>query len=235
MFQKRPDSYLTSLALLMTLTATDSAWAAEPKSDASAQALKKAQGMLRELSQQKTQLETDNAKLLEQNKALEGKVKELDTLRGELDKNKSSLEGLKANAGALEGQLSSERDKYHSLMEKHRQVVEQAKKIQSDNLLLVGAVKEREDWIGQCGKNNSGLQTANKELLEKYKQKGFWDRVGELEPFTGIGKVSSETAEQDYRHKLQDLQVTPFKSETQAVAQKEKPADTAPADDDEDE
>lgn len=188
---------------------------AEPKNDATAQALRKAQGLLRDLSQQKSQLETERSKLEERNKALEANVQRLEPLQGEVERHKSSEESLKTSAAALEHQLGSEREKYQKLAERLRQLTVQTKKIQSDNLFLVNAVKEREDWIRQCVENNKGLQQANLELVGKYKEKGFWDKVGDLEPFTGIGNVAVENVEQDYRFKLKDLEVTPFVSRAQ--------------------
>lgn len=200
-------------ALALAIHAT--APAAEPKGDPAAQqALRKAQGMLRDLTQQKTQLETENTALKEQLKKLEADVKRLEPLQGEVERSKASIESLKGSAGALEHRLGQEQEKYTQFAAKHREMLAQAKKIQSDNQLLVAAVKEREQWIGQCGERNRAMLDANKELVGKYKEKGFFDKLAELEPLTGIGRVEAETVEQDYRYKLQDLQMTPFEDKT---------------------
>lgn len=204
-------------ALMLAIYST--APAAEPKGDPAAQqALRKAQGMLRDLTQQKTQLETENTGLKEQIKKLEADVKRLEPLQGEVERGKASIESLKSSAGALESRLGQEQEKFTQFAAKHKEMVAQAKKIQADNQLLVAAVKEREQWIGQCGDRNRAMLNANRELVGKYKEKGFFDKLAELEPLTGIGQVEAETVEQDYRYKLQDLQMTPFEEQTRKAS-----------------
>ena len=207
--------------------------AAEPKGDPAAQqALRKAQGMLRDLSQQKTQLETENGALKQQLAKLESTVKQLEPLQAEVERDKASIESLRNSADALEGQLGKERERYGQFQSRHREMVAQAKQIQADNQLLVDAVKEREQWIAHCGVQNQDLLKSQRELVEKYKEKGFWDRLAELEPFTGIARVEAENVEQAYRFKLEDLKVTPFQEPAKAAAAPpaEKGEDDADAD-----
>jgi hypothetical protein len=210
-------------------------WAETSRKDAAAaQAIRKAQGMLRQLSQEKAALEVEKTALQEQVKKLEARVKELEPLQGELERHQSALENLKSAQTALESQLQGERERGRSLLQKHREVINQAKKIQADNGLLVQAVKEREEWIQRCGDLNKNMLDANRELVERYKTKGFWDKVAEIEPLTGIGKVKAENVEQEYRFRLKDLTVTPFESQAPAVAPGPEPADAQASDEDDD-
>ncbi|QSA97275.1 hypothetical protein [Methylococcus sp. EFPC2] len=229
-------AHLIAVLLLGISSALPAVHAEAPKQDAAAvQALKKAQGLLRQLGQEKAALETENASLHEQLKKLEGDVKRLEPLQGEVERHKSALEGLKGANGNLESQLSGERSRGQALLQKQRETVAQARKIQADNRLLVQAVKEREAWISQCGAQNGKMLDANRELVQRYKQKGFWDKLGELEPFTGIGEVRAENAEQEYRFKLKDLSVTPFESQTPQPAPAAEPAPQSGADEEEEE
>lgn len=189
-------------------------WAETSKKDAAAaQAIRKAQGMLRQLSQEKADLEAEKMALQEQVKKLEGRVRELEPLRDELERHKSALETLKSAQSALESQLHGERERGRTLQHQQREVLAQARKIQADNNLLVQAVKEREEWIARCSALNKDMLDTNRELVDRYKQKGFWDKLAEIEPLTGIGKVKTENAEQEYRFRLKDLTVTPFESQ----------------------
>jgi chromosome segregation ATPase len=222
---------------LLLLGTWPAARAEAPKQDAALQqVLRKAQGALRQLSQEKAQLETDKAALAEQVKKLEAQVQKLEPLQGEVERQKSAAASLQAANSGLEGQLGSSRQRESQLHAKLQDIVTKAKQIQADNLHLVEAVKEREQWISQCGIKNADLQKTGGELIERYKAKGFWDKVGEVEPFTGIGKVKTENLEQDYRYKLQDLKVTPFESQAQAAEAPppEEPAKPAAQDEDED-
>lgn len=214
-------------ALLAGAFLSAPAYAETPKQDAAVQqVLRKAQGALRQLAQEKSQLEADNAALQKDKTALQeqvGKletvVKQLEPLQGEVERQKAAVEAMKAANTGLETQLNSGREREQAIHGKLQDIVAQAKKIQGDNLMLVEAVKEREQWIGLCQQKNAGLLKTNEELVQRYQDKGFWDKLGDLDPITGIGKVKTENAVQDYRFKLKDLQATPFQSrEPQAEA-----------------
>jgi hypothetical protein len=180
---------------------------------ASQQLLRKAQGMLRQISQEKAALETEKATLAERVRQLEARVKLLEPLQAEVDRHKAAAEALKGANSGLESRLGQARDTEQKLHHKLQDTVATAKKIQGDNQLLVGAVREREDWIAQCRGKNQSLLTASGELVKKYRDKSFWDAMAELEPLTGIGEVRAENADQEYRFKLQDLAVTPYQSD----------------------
>jgi len=70
-------------------------------------------------------------------------------------------------------------------------------------------VKEREQAEQACVGNNQQLIAAGEALAKQHGERSFWELFSELEPLTGIGKVATETAVQDYRFKLEDLRVTP--------------------------
>lgn len=234
---------LNTLAFAACALLAAQAQAAEPaKQDAAVQqVLRKAQGALRQLSEEKAKLEADNAALQQEKTALqaqaaklEAAVKQLEPLQGEVEKQKAAAAALQAANADLQGQIAGGRQREEGLHGKLKNTVGQARKIQADNLLLVQAVKEREEWIGQCRQKNADLLAANEELLQRYQDKGFWDKLAEAEPLTGIGKVKAENAAQDYHFKLQDLQATPFQSQSpQADAAAAAPAKPAVDDDEE--
>jgi len=202
---------------LCLLLSTVTAHAEAPKQNAAmAQALQKTQGLLRQLSQEKNQLATEKTALEEKVKKLETEVSRIAPLQAEIEHQKTSLSSLESANGALSAQLNTSREKYQALLQKHKDVIAQAKQIQSDNQHLVRAVKEREQWIGECQEKNKGLIEADHELVDKFKDKGFWEKLGELEPFTGIGKIESETTVHNYQFKLEDLKVTPFVEQSKA-------------------
>ena len=198
------------LALATGITAQ-----AEPKTSDGGAAIKKAQGLIRQLSQEKSALEAEkNALLTEKNqladklKETETVVKKLEPLQAEVERYKTGLETVKTG---LESQLGQERQRQQALLEKHNAVVGKANAIFADNQLLVQAVQERETWIKECGEHNQALRQANLDILARYKEKGLFQQLVELEPFTGIGQIQTETVAEDYRYKLQQLKITPFK------------------------
>jgi len=198
------------LLLLLCLLSGANAAAAPKQESAGQQAFKKAQGVIRQISEEKRALETEKTLLLEQVQKLESIVKQLEPLQAETLLQKTQAETLRNANGALEAQVLSEREKQQNLRNKINEIVAQAKLIQNDNRLLVSAVGERERWMKQCSDKNGQLIEAHRALLGKYRDKGFWDKVAELEPFTGIGKVETQNTEETYQFKLEDLKVTDF-------------------------
>jgi chromosome segregation ATPase len=202
---------LTAILLLST-----TAIQAEPKSpDAGLQqVLRKAQGVVRQLSQEKAELQAEKAAWLTEKANLENRLKTLEAsanrlpeLQGQVERYQGDLQKTRDD---LESQRNQAQERHQSLLKKHQEVLAKAKEIRADNALLVQAVQEREQWIQECGQRNQSLVQVNKEVVKKYKDKSFWQELSELEPFTGIGSVRSESAAEDYRYKIQHLKATAF-------------------------
>jgi len=190
---------------------------AAPKQESAGQvAFKKAQGVIRQLTEEKQALESEKTALMEQVKKLESVSKQLETIKNEVKLQATQAETLRTANSALEVQLTSEREKGQSLHRKIKEIVAQAKLIENDNQLLVSAVREREKWMAQCTDKNKQLIEANHTLVGKYQKKDFWDKVAEVEPFTGIGKVETQNTVESYQFKLEDLKVTDFAVEAEA-------------------
>lgn len=230
------------LMLAAGLTLVTPAILAEPAkggADAGlAQTLRKAQGMVRQLSQEKADLEAKVQAMETQVKDLEAKAAKVAPLETQLKDTQASVENLTKSVKTLDHDKKLlERDKAHLTAEGEKlregiatqkeYIEEQNAKLKAaaeqyettsgeleqnrqDNQLLVNAVKERTRWIQECTGKNQSLVKANRELLQKFADEGVWDRVKVAEPFTGIGKVKRENAVQDFEFKLEDLQVTPW-------------------------
>lgn len=209
------------LTLMLTVIFSPSIFATQPKqSDAAQQALKKAQGVLKQLNEEKAALETEKKTLADEKavlqmqvEKLESALKQIPSLQSEIATQKSAADSLRNSNGALSSQLSRSQANEHELNKKLQETVAQAKLIQNDNQLLVSAVQERERWIGRCDEKNRDVIHAGNELMTKYQNKSFFEKLAEVEPFTGIGKIETQNTLQDYQFKLEDLKVTAWKSE----------------------
>ena len=82
--------FLAFASLSMVLSAE--AYAEAKKPDASAQALRKAQGMLRDLTATVTSLQTEKTALQEQVDKLNGRIKELEALQDQVRQQKSAVD-----------------------------------------------------------------------------------------------------------------------------------------------
>ncbi len=193
---------------------------APKQSDAAQQALKKAQGVLRQLGEEKAALESEKNALIQEKTALqaqieklESAVKQLSPLQNEVVAQKANVDNLRNSNSALSSQLNHAHENERSLKEKQQEIITQAKLIQSDNQQLVAMVQEREKWITSCEEKNRNVVSAANELADKYQSKSLWTKLSEAEPFTGIGNVETQNTLQTYQFKLDDLKVTAFESE----------------------
>ncbi|MFZ4654076.1 MAG: hypothetical protein ACOYLM_06845 [Methylococcaceae bacterium] len=211
--------------LLLTLLVSGAVYA-EPKGGGDAEivaTLKKAQGMLRQLSQEKADLEAKLAaaekELAEKKKLSEDKSKEAEGLQNALKQKEPVLTALQSNNDVLK----TNNDRYRG---KLGTVIQQLRDAKKDNILLVNAVKERTQWIEQCTQKNKEFVTLYGKMLEEYQEPDFLENLKTLEPLTGITKVAKENQAQDYRYKLSDLKITPWVEPVSGPAEK---ATQAPA------
>jgi chromosome segregation ATPase len=190
---------LWTVAVFIVISTYGSQASAEARRDANGggQASKKAQYMIRQLHNEKQELQTKLAEL-------QGKH---DQLTKEHEKTKVALEQSSSNNDKLVSRVKGTSDKYKELAEKYREAVSILRKANMDNQYMVRAVQEREQWIAQCSHRNDDLYQANSDLLSKY-----GEAAGKgADPFFGIGTVELENEMQEYQFKLEDLQVTKFK------------------------
>ncbi len=199
-----------SFFLLLTLLVSGAVHAEAPKGGGDAEivaTLKKAQGMLRQLSQEKADLEAKLAaaekELAEKKKLSEDKTKEAEGLQNALKQKEPVLTALQSNNDVLKTNNDRFRGKLGT-------VIQQLRDAKKDNILLVNAVKERTQWIDQCTQKNKEFVTLYGKMLEEYQEPDFLENLKTLEPLTGITKVAKENQAQDYRYKLSDLKITPW-------------------------
>ena len=133
--------------LMLALLALQPLQAAPKTNDGNA-AIIKAQGVIRQLTQEKAALQAEKQQWQTEKADLEARIQALDAaaarlpgVQAELERNKSALAAVR---DGLETQLAQERHSRQQLTEKHSTVVSKAKAIHSDNVLLVKAVQERE-------------------------------------------------------------------------------------------
>lgn len=185
--------------------------AATPKQpNGNSQALLKAQGLVRQLGEEKATLEAEKTALQEQVKKLEGQVKQLIPLQAGLKQCQSDGAVLRDRNQSLSASLNDYQQKNLSLHGKLQDIFGKAKQIDADNRLLVSAVQEREKWIKECQTKNTQLMTSGQELIKLYRHKSFWEKAADLEPFTGIAKVKTQDNVENYQFKLEDLKITEF-------------------------
>lgn len=204
---------LMSMAALLCLLASPLPVEAENTPQQTQQALIKAQGLLKQVAQQKALAEAELAKLRGE---LAGKEKALANREREVEAQKTALAQAEAGISAagqrnasLTGSLERTQDRLGKTTDKLREVAGQYKdtraKLQETNAAkqtletqLAATTKELQD----AEKKNLSLYEVNRELLGKYQQKSAWDALRQREPFTGINGVAIENQVQDVEDRM---------------------------------
>ncbi|MCI0668090.1 MAG: hypothetical protein L0Y38_02325 [Methylococcaceae bacterium] len=196
----------TWLAALLVLSAIAAGVSHAEQESPANQALRKAQGLLRQLASEKKALQEKNSEL----EAELAKTKtEISINQQQIQQQQSLNAALKENNAVLVERIESDHGKIQDIIAQYRALQEQLSLYQQDHALLGNAVVEREKWISECRKKNDSLIMAGKDLLVRYNHKSVWDSIVESEPVSGLGKVNVEIENQEYRFKLEDLQVQP--------------------------
>lgn len=186
---------------------------AERRDDArGADPVKKAQYMLRQLSQQKAQLEAENARLSGE---LDDLKKQLADLESGLNKTKKTLSKSQDSNDRLVKRVKDDHEKMQALMEKYRDTVQLLRMEKANVAHLTSAVTERNGWIDRCKANNHELIAINNELVGRYQNKGVWDALKQSEPLLGISDARLEVIAEDYKYRIEDLQVVNFDKKQQ--------------------
>lgn len=172
-------------------------------------AMRKAQGMLRQLASEKNALEV---KIGELESELASAKAEAFRVQQEVNQQQSINSAMMGNNAALVERIKSDQGKIQNIIEKYRARQTELELYQHDHVLLKNIIIERDEWISSCQKANALLIDAGKDLLIRYNQKSIWDSIVALEPISGIGNVDAEVENQEYRFKLEDLKIRPLEA-----------------------
>lgn len=171
--------------------------------------MRRAQLMIRKLSQQKAALEAEKTQLQMEVQTLTGEV---ESLGAKVEKTELALDQTKDRNSELVDRIKGDVEKYKELLSHYRDTVATLRAANSDNAHLVKAVNERSQWIDQCNQQNQEMFQANIDLLDRYQNKSAWDSISESEQLTGIASVDLENQVQEYQFRLEDLLMPEFRA-----------------------
>lgn len=187
--------FIPRCALLLWLLAAPVSWAADA---ADPRALAKAQFLLRQVNNEKSQLQQELEQVRQQRDGLQKQLAATKTLSEQREQMLTRKFG-EANAQWL---ANKEKDaqELRDLKEKLRLQAEL-------NEQITGRLQQQTDNFSRCYHNNQKLYGINQDLLEKYQKKSILDVIRQNEPFTGEARVDVENLIQDNQYQLDDLVV----------------------------
>lgn len=205
---------------VIALMSVSAAWAETARSGGE-DAMRRAQYLIRQLSQEKSDLEARNAQLQAELDGLRTRVAKLEK---DADRADHELTQSRQSNERLVERVQSDHERAQELMTRYQETARLATLQKGDMELLKNAVTERDAWIDKCKANNDALSHLNMELVDRYRDKGFWQTLTQSDPVTGLGQVKLEVIADDYRYRIEDLQVSRYQDATAAGLE---PASTA--------
>lgn len=177
---------------------------AEPPSPA----LLRAQSLLKQLAQEKAQLQADNVKLQAQVAAAEREGKRAESERENLE---ADLAASGREKDQVNTKLTHTGERLQKVEQRLREIVDQYKQLAAEHKETLAAKQRVEGELAStkaelddAERKNLALYQANVELLDKFSKKGPFEALLQKEPLTGIKQVEIENLLQEYQYKLED-------------------------------
>ncbi|MEM7468453.1 MAG: hypothetical protein AAF387_16410 [Pseudomonadota bacterium] len=175
------------------------------------QALARAQGLLRQLAQQKGALEAEKAKMQAELAGIERKLKREQNANTDLE---AELASSQRETGRITGSLNATKSRLDRVENRLKEIVGKYKALDASNTAtlqekadLETELADTQQQLADANQKNEEMYQANQELLNKFINKGPWDSMLQLEPFTGIKQVEIENIEQEYQFRLEDARL----------------------------
>jgi len=157
--------------------------------------LAKAQRMLRQMSLERDVAQAENVKL-----------------KSELEEINRKLAGVRKSSEAA---LAKSQESNAALNDNLQQTGQKLRQAESEKNQLQDMVNGQAELIQSCESKNTNLVQVNRELLDRYQKKGFFDALLQREPLTQLKRVEIENVVQEYQDQIDQME---FKRTEQAVA-----------------
>jgi chromosome segregation ATPase len=181
------------------------------RSSGEAAALAKAQVMMRQMSQEKLALESENQELRSQLDAIKKKISAIKNskkrLAQRLDTSVNIIDRYKENSQALRDRISQDRERMQELIAKFKELIQAFRTVEFEKAQLKENITNTKKELLSCAENNVKLVDTNKDLLKLYVNKGVWESLSQAEPITQLSRVQVENLEQEYENTIHLLRI----------------------------
>ena len=165
-----------------------------PVAAAQDEAMARAQFMIRQISAERDQLQTEQSELKKQVDALQNKLSDI---------------AAKSSKSAGNSQQQTTRLQEDLLVERsgHEATRQQLESILAEKSSCTAKLGNQFDSLALCIKNNHQLYEINVTVLERYENKGLLDGLMQADPVSGISQIAIENMVDDTQYKLDDLRM----------------------------
>ncbi len=201
----------TAIVALIVLQATASVAqeARRPAADASA----RFQQQVQQLASERTALQSENARLKDQVAQLEKDAKAFAADKDSLTRRAGTAEGKvsRAEAGqqSVSSRLEATESRLNEVVGKYKELAEQLRKVELERGELARQAAADGQGLKTCAQKNVQLAGIAHEALERYENKGCFGALAQAEPFTRLKRVEVDNAVDEYRQRVDSLQLPP--------------------------
>ncbi len=192
---------MSKILLFLILLVLSIATQAAVRSGGDGQGLQRMQRMVRQATQERDLLKTENAKLKVELAELKKSQK---ILKAEKNQVSKKLSGARSLNQQLQSRQQQTYDKLVEVVEKYKVLRQQALQLQAE---LKGSQKQYQQTSEQldlCTQHNAKLISAANELLERYQNKGTLSGLLQSEGVLQFTSVEMENIIQQYEDKIRD-------------------------------
>lgn len=172
------------------------------------QALNRAQGLLRQVGQQKATLEVDLAKKTAELGGLKKKLRlaetQLEETTLDLESSERAGERTSAHLQRAEETLKKTRGKLQEVVERYKELNKLQQRTEAERQMLAANLENTEAELKDAEGKNLALYKTNMELVDLYRNKTPLTGALQLEPFTGLKNVEVQNRIQDYEYQMFD-------------------------------
>ncbi|MGR8919609.1 MAG: hypothetical protein ACU85V_08320 [Gammaproteobacteria bacterium] len=198
------------LALVLVLAGAAPASLAQQQMSAEhmQQALARAQGLLRQVAQQKAALEAEIAGMRVEQAGLKKKLRATERKLEERDDELASSQGREQQTSArldrTEERLEATRGQLEEVIGKYRELAALQRKTTAERDQLAATLETTELTLRDAQARNRSLYDIGQELLELYEGKSAWDGLLQQERVSGLRKVELQNRLQDIEYRMYD-------------------------------
>lgn len=195
------------VSVLLVSTAVIAQEARRPPGDASA----RLQQQVQQLASERTALQTENARLKEQvaklEKGAKAFVSEKESLTRRAGAAESKVSRAEAGQQSVSSRLEATESRLTEVVTKYKELAEQLRKVETERNELARQAAADGQGLRVCAQKNVQLAGIATEALDRYEKKGCFGALAQAEPFTGLKRIEVENAVEEYRQKIDALQV----------------------------
>jgi chromosome segregation ATPase len=169
------------------------------------------QQQMQQLGSEITALQAENAKLKQQVARLEKDAKAFATEKEALSRRAGAAESKVSRAEAGEqsaaSRLEGTETRLNEVVAKYKELAEQLRKVETERNELARQAAADGQGLKVCAQKNVQLAGIANEALDRYEKKGCFGALAQAEPFTGLKRVEVQNAVEEYRQKIDALQM----------------------------